>query len=162
MRRHRSGDDCPARGNPHLPFPAPCSPAYPAKPGICPSQVWRTPLPTHRSRWRPPCTWSKLPCPCSSSYPGSRCTSPFRSCPSLPCAISSPTNAPVTFASAHAQTDALASAPPQTLNLYPLFHLPLDVYDMLPLNPVVDHATTRSCICSSGILLPLINLAFHL
>ena len=37
MRRHRSGDDCPARGNPHLPFPAPCSPAYPPKPGICPS-----------------------------------------------------------------------------------------------------------------------------
>ena len=127
-------------GNPHLPFPAPCSPAYPPKPGICPSPccpgVADAPcLPTSPGGDQPSCTWSKLPCPCSSSHPGSRCTSPLRSCSSLPCAISSPTNAPATFASAHAQTDALASAPAQTWNLYPLFHLPLDVHAMLPLNP---------------------------
>ena len=123
--------------NPHLPFPAPCSlltllsRASAPPPGVAGAPC----LPT---RWRPPCTWRQLPCPCSSSSPPrSRCSTPSRSCPPFPCAISSRTHAPACCICqlAHAQPDAF-HLPSQTLNKPPSAFPGPNAYDLPPTYPI--------------------------
>ena len=124
-------------GNPHLPFPAPCSPAYPPKPGICPSPscpgVADAPcLPTSPGGGHPaPGPNFHAPAPHPTLDPGA----PVQSAAAhhFPAQY----QAPAVFASAHAQTDAFASATTQTLNVYFPFHLPLSS------SHVFDDATQR-------------------
>ena len=85
-------------GNPHLPFPAPCSPAYPPKPGICPS----------------PCCPGVADAPCLPTSPGGDHPAPG---PNFHAPAPHPTlgpGAPVQSAAAHhfpAQYQALQMPP---------------------------------------------------
>ena len=100
-------------GNPHLPFPAPCSPAYPPKPGICPS----------------PCCPGVADAPCLPTSPGGDHPAPG---PNFHAPAPHPTlgpGAPVQSAAAHH-----FPAQYQALQMPPLLHLPVHMLKQMPLH----------------------------